>query len=326
MSGVLNYNNFFRFKKSKDLGLFEGIRYECNDPSRREHGGKIEIDWSQDSELDVVKLAPPSPTRSSRISRVETFAGYALENPVFPGEPNRHSTKRCFSEFIKNWGAINQEDLKNLINLTYPEELKSANVKLLFVMGSSAPLSANIATALKEMYYRDAKIIDIMKAYYGADVEDIVDREKYSQVDPTTRSMIDTFVGGFKSKWEDDGTRIPPKNKWEGYIKKSSGLQSGARSVLKPGHMIDDYIISSIRSEMSDWSKKYSMGDYRISKANMPHFLAVDDIIIAGSTMKNAISMILRALSNPENQIEASKIAEINTHGYVLFSYGNRFG
>lgn len=325
MAGVLNYNNFIRFKGEGNLSLTEGIRYECNDPSKREHGGKIEIDWNQDSEFDVVKLSPPSPTKSSRISRVETFAGYVLENPSFPNEPNRHSTKRCFSEFIKNWGSISQEDLKNLIDLTYPDELKSANVKLLFVMGSSAPLSANIASALKEMYYREAKIIDIMKAYYGADVEDIVDREKYSQADPTTRSMIDTFVGGFKSKWEDDGTRIPPKNKWEGYIKKSSGLQSGARSILKPGHMIDDYIISSIRSEMSNWFKKYSGGDYRISRANTPHFLAVDDIIIAGSTMKNAISMILGALSNPNNQIEASKIAETNTHGYVLFSYGNRF-
>ena len=251
MRGILNYNNFTRLNLSSNSMVYEGIRYECDSTPRTEHGGKIEIDWTQDSELDVVRLAPPVPTKSSRISKIETFAGYVLENPTFPGEPSSHSTKRCFAEFIKNWGSISQEDLKNLINLTYPQELKDANVKLLFVIGSSAPLSANIALALKEMYYRDAKIIDIMKAYYGADVNDVVDIDKYNRANPTTREMIDTFVGRFKSRWNEDGVRTPPRDKWEGYIKKSSGLQSGARSILKPGHSIDEYIISSIRSKVS---------------------------------------------------------------------------
>jgi hypothetical protein len=76
---------------------------------------------------------------------------------------------------------------------------------------------------------------------------------------------------------------------------------------------------------MKDWNKKYSGQDYRVAKANMPHFLAIDDTIIAGSTMKNAISMLLSAVSNPNNKIDYSQLAGSNTHGYVLFSYGNRF-
>lgn len=327
MSGVLSYTNYTKINSLNVNSVYEGVSYECSHDDRgRLLNGTINIDWNNDSDGDVIKLNPVRPVKSSRISTIETFVGYALEDPVVPGEPRSHRVKRCFSEFAKEWDSISDQDLRNLIDYTYPNALreKSTNVAILFVMGSSAPLSARIAEALKEMYYRSAKIIDITKAYYGADVRDIVDWEKYDQSDERTRAMIDSYIRGFQTTWDAEGRRINPRRKWEGYIKKSSGLQAGARSLLKAGHTVDEYIIDTIRKEMIKHKEIVKTGDMRLARATSPMFLAVDDLIIGGSTMRSTFDMLLSAISNSANKIESPSIISRGSCGYTLFSYGDK--
>jgi hypothetical protein len=326
MSNILNYNLFKKLNVSNVKSLNEGISFSCEHIEGSD-SNNMNVNWDSDSDLDVVKLANPRKTVPSNLSSIRTYAGYVLEDVKLEGEPGRHSVKKCFSEYVKNWGSLSQDDLKKLISRTYPEDLKNRKVKVLFVMGSSAPLSANMAEALKELYYPDAKIIDIMKAYYGIDPDDIVDWDKYEQADARTQSMIRTFVNSFKSTYDEDGNRIPPQRDFTGYIKKSSGLQSGARSILNPGHMIDEYIIKSITSEMEEWNSQYSNQDFRIKQANMPSFLVLDDLIIQGSTMRGAMSNVLSAISSNKSGISKSlsEIAKTNIFGYVLFTYGTRF-
>jgi len=332
MSGVLNYNMFSKMS-SLNKSVNEGISFSCNHLS---NGNQMSIDWDNDKTTDIVKLANPRKTKPGRLSSVQTWAGYSLENVNIPNEPNRHNLKRCFSEYSKNWGSISHDDLKNLINASYPSELKNANIKVLFVMGSSAPLAANMAEALKELYYPKAKIVDIMKAYY-ADPDNMIDWDKYNTSDETTQRNVNTWLKKFKSKIEtlepDPETgeerwnvTDPPRIKHTGLIKKSTGLQSGGRNLLKPGHTIDDYIIKSIRDEMSEWLDKSGGSDFRIMNANMPAFLTLDDLIIEGSTMRGALSNVLNAMSSTSSDIKMVDVAKRNMYGYVLFSYGKRFG
>lgn len=327
MKGVLSYNNYVKLNSLNVNSINEGVRYECSHDERGNLlNGRIDIDWNNDSEGDVIKLNPVRPVKSSRISTIETFVGYDLEDPVVPGEPRSHRVKRCFSEFAKEWGSISDQDLRNLIDYTYPDALrnKSTNVAILFVMGSSAPLSVRIAEALKEMYYKSARIVDITKAYYGADVRDIVDWEKYDNADDRTKAMIDSYIRGFQTTTNAQGVRIPPRRKWEGYIKKSSGLQAGARSLLKPGHVIDEYIIDTIRKEMIKHKETVQTGDIRLARATSPMFLAIDDLIIGGSTMRSAFDILLKAISNTSNKIDSPSIISRGSCGYALFSYGDK--
>jgi pyrimidine operon attenuation protein/uracil phosphoribosyltransferase len=330
-SNLLNYNNYTKIKSLNVNSIYEGVNYKCShDLNGKLLNGKIDIDWNNDSENDVIKLNPVRPVKSSRISTIETYVGYALEDLPSPGDnflvKKPHRIKRCFSEFAKEWESISDKDLKNLIDYTYPDALreKSTNVAILFVMGSSAPLASRIAEALKEMYYKSAKIIDITKAYYGADVRDIIDWKKYDRSDARTQAMINSYIRGFQTSWDPDGKKINPRRKWEGYIKKSSGLQAGARSLLKPGHVVDEYIIDTIRKEMIKHKEIVKTGDMRIAKATSPMFLAVDDLIIGGSTMRGAFDMLLNAISNPSNNIENPGIISRGSRGYALFSYSDK--
>jgi len=326
MKRLLSYSNYNTFNHLDSRTINEGVKYSCtHDENGKLITGNIDIDWNQDYPEDVIKLNPVKPVKSSRLSTIETHVGYALEDPRIQGDAPNHRVKKCFSEFSKNWGSISDEDLKNLIDYSYPNKLRESNVKVLFVVGSSAPISARIADALKELYYRKAKIVDITKAYYGADITDIVDQDKYKNADERTRQMIDTYTRSFQTTYDQENRPVPPRNKWEGYIKKSSGLQSGARSLLKPGHVVDNYILDIIRNEMEGHQRTVQTGDMRIARLNKPAFLAVDDLIIAGSTMRNSLSMILNAISSRSANIPMSNLIATSTFGYVLFSYGDRF-
>lgn len=320
MSKVLNYRMFNKIKETNVIN--EGISFSC---SHLSDDNQMSIDWDNDTETDIVKLANPRKTNPSKLSTVTTYAGYSLENVKLPNESEKHNLKRCFSEYSKNWGSISHDDLKNLIDATYPSELKGANIKVLFVMGSSAPLAANMAEALKELYYPKAKIVDIMKAYYGIDPDNMIDWEKYDKADATTQKNIQTWLRKFKSSTDKEGVAIPSELEYSGYIKKSSGLQSGGRNLLQDGHMIDDYIISSIKDEMSNWLRDTKGADFKVMNASMPSFLTLDDLIIAGSTMRGALSNVLSAMSSTKSNIEMVEVAKRNMFGYVLFSYGSRF-
>ena len=76
---------------------------------------------------------------------------------------------------------------------------------------------------------------------------------------------------------------------------------------------------------MEEHQKTVQAGDMRMARVNKPSFLAVDDVIIAGSTMRNSLSMILNAISSNSANIPMNNLLATSTFGYVLFSYGDRF-
>ena len=280
----------------------EGIQYVTDDLGSE----KIIMDFNQDTPDDVVKLKNPTETKISRFgpNRIPVFAGYALE---------KHPDYANFIEFIKNWDAISDTELKALINHTFPKELRERNVKVLFVTGSSSPLSVRIAEALRDLYYKKAKIIDIMKAYYGVDMRDIVNQEEYEKADPRTRQMIDTYIR------RGSGT-------FTGNIKKSSGLQSGARRLLKPGHSIDDYIISAIKDEYDNWYNKpvEKFPGFNVTK-QWPRFLVVDEFVIQGSTLSGIFKEFNNIKWDTRVSTKMKDFADSSMYGYVLFTHGSRF-
>lgn len=279
-------------------------------------GNNVEIDFENDSDEDSVKLQNPKGLKIVKKEKVPVYRGFALE---------RVDNLKAFMERIKQEGQISEEELKKLIALTYPKELIEKKITLLFITGSSDPLSVNIANALKDMYYPEAKVVDVIKKYYGADVNQIVDWDKYEDADPTTREMIDTYLSGFKYRKNKKGQLIvPPRNKFEGYIKKSSGLQSGARPLLKSGHDIDNYIVSNIISAENEWKKNYMMNRSISQSAALkyrPCYLVVDDTIIEGSTLRGIFKELQNVLSSPELKSKIGEFALRNIYGYCLFSY-----
>tara|TARA_Y100000389_G_scaffold195186_1_gene226227 strand:+ start:12502 stop:13497 length:996 start_codon:yes stop_codon:yes gene_type:complete len=328
MKKILGFNNYFLLKdiNGEIENINEGIKFTCTHTEETEEvivdydiEDKVinkttydyDIDYTNDTPDDIVKLANPSPTRSSKLSGIQSWAGYNLEDPVIDG----HNIKNCFSKWSKEWESFSDKELKELIDYSYPQELKSKNVKVLFVMGSGSPMSARLADALKTLYYPTAKIVDIIKAYYGSDARDIVKWDKYKTKTEKTKKMIDSYL----NKISKDFT---------GKIKKSSGLQSGARDLLKPGHSIDDYVMKSIKDEMVEWREEAKTArNSAIAIESIPSFLAVDDIIIQGSTVRGALSEVVKSISSLKSGIPQSlqNMARSNIFGYVLFSYSDRF-
>lgn len=273
---------------------------------------KINVDFNSDSDADVVKLDPPKPAVPTRKAEVKVFKGYVMENSPL---------KKDFAEKVKKWGALEREDLKKLIALTYPKELKEMNVTVLFITGSSDPLSAHIAELIKEMYYPKAKVVDVLKAYYGADVKDVVDWEEYERADPKTKEMIDTYLNKFKYG---NNLNQKPRIEFEGYIKKSSGLQSGARRLLNPGHLIDSTIVDTIVDSENYWKEFYLKDkslDMSIKVKMRPRYLFVDDTIIEGSTLRGIFRLLTAALDSPEVRTKIGQRAVDSILGYCLFGY-----
>lgn len=278
----------------------EGIQYVTDDSGSE----KIIMDFNQDLPNDVVKLKDPIKTRDSRFTvnwKAPVFTGYALE---------KHPDDAKFIEFIKNWEAISDTELKALINHTFPTELKERNVRVLFVTGSSSPLSVRIAEALRDLYYKRAKIVDIVKAYYGVDMKDIVNWEEYEKAHPDTKKIVDRYIRkGAKA--------------FTGYIKKSAGLQSGGRDLLKPGHTVDDYIVSAIKDEYDKWiDTPYNRGSV---VRMMPRFLVVDEFMIKGSTLRGIFQQFKNIKWDTRVNNHLKDFAESSMYGYVLFSKGPKF-
>jgi hypothetical protein len=153
-----------------------------------------------------------------------------------------------------------------------------------------------------------------MKAYYGVDVNSMVDWDEYKKADDTTKKEIDTFLNTRRERGD-----------FEGYIKKSSGLRSGSRRLLKPGHMIDDYITSTITSDYKEFAEVISKHgkDFRVVAAARPKYLIVDDTIIEGSTLGSIFEKYKNAI-NKLTDVNAVKYAITSTVGYCLFSHGSR--
>ena len=292
MNKAWSFNNF---------SLLEGIKYIKGENE------SIEIDWDNDSDEDIVKIANPTPLKTARLSNIPTVAGYKIERA-----PDRSD----FIGFIKNWGAITNDDLKTLVSKTFPQELVDKNVTLLFVTGSSSPMSANTAEVIKELYYPNAKIIDVMKANYGVDPWDAVDMDKYEAADPMTKKEMDTFM-----------KKVSPE--WNGQIKKSAGLRSGSRRLLKPGHQIsnpsDSYIITNIVKDHMNWiASRDSYGNMSAALKQVPHSILIDDLIIEGSTMRGIFNQLIHEIKHVRERGASPDTIISNLSGYSVFSYGKK--
>jgi hypothetical protein len=368
MTNILSYRLFNATRGTKPQWLTpnvinEGIYFTSDNRGKNPY---MTIDWNNDTPDDVVKLADPIRLNPVGLGSLKSaYAGYALENPTINGV----EVKKHFAEWSKDEGSLSDDELKQLIEYTYPEELKQQNIRILFAMGSGSTLSVRIAEALKELFYPKAKIIDIMKAYYGIDPEDTVDwdivkqhhdefRKKHGREDETRIKGVQSYLnkarghdpkkGEFEYKniedfddldamdkylvdLEAEQNRLDAieRDKFKGYIKKGGTVQSGIirDKFLKPGHYIDSYIINSIKQEIikHDENRKH-LTPNMATKLN-PKFLTVDDVIVKGSTIRRAMSIVREEISRPNSGLSRSQREQAITsmYGYVLFSYSSMF-
>lgn len=285
--------------------------------------GEIGVNFKEDGDRDVIKLVNPKPLTPAKKEGVPVFRGFYLERVPEKEGAYGDGTKSFMSE-IKKWGAISDENLSQLIALTFPQKLADSNVKLIFVSGSSDPLAARIAETLKRDYYPNCKIIDVMKKYYGIDPMNIIDWEKYDKADPVTQHNLDVYLKQFSSTFTRTGVRIPPKSEFSGYIKKSAGLQSGGRRLLKAGHEMDEWIIQNIQREEEDWVKNY-LNDPKVTQSlalkNHPTYLFVDDTIIEGSTLRGIFKEMLNMADSSRFNKNTGEMVKRSIFGYCLFSW-----
>jgi hypothetical protein len=120
---------------------------------------------------------------------------------------------------------------------------------------------------------------------------------------------------------EDFSKAAPSQSNFTGYVKKSSGLRSGSRILLNPGHHIDDLIVNTIRDSKKAYQQlaedpRYRK-DFRMLLINTPNFLIVDDMILGGTTLRGIVSAL------------ATRLAEVgladqtkNVSTYSLIKYG----
>jgi hypothetical protein len=180
MNSVLSYK-LFNFTKGTSPRWFkygelnEGIRFT---PGNDDIDTNMSIDWNNDTPEDVVKLAKVKHINPSKMDGMFTFGGYVLDDN---GSERGKDIKLKFAEWSKKEDSLSDAELKSLIDYTYPQKLKEQQISILFAMGSSSPLSYRIASALKELYYPKAEIIDIMKEYYGIDPRDTIDWDAYNK-------------------------------------------------------------------------------------------------------------------------------------------------
>jgi hypothetical protein len=305
--------------------------------SGEEGNPEIIIDFDKDSERDMVSLNPPKdfkkqPTHKRAGKKPEdnipVYRGHLLNKKLFT-----YQEFKDFTNLIKQWGAIESDDLRSLIDLTYPTELKNKSVQIIFATGSSDPLSIRIAEALKELYYPKCKIIDVLKRYYsGYDPDDMINWEAYSKADATTKGLIDTWLAKFKPSTKINAeTGLPeytaPRHRYEGHIKKSIGLQGGPRDILNPGHTIDFFIMNNIMKAEIDWSRDYGPGSgmpFQAAMRYQPSYLFVDDLYVVGSTVKGIFKEMVNAI-NSDNIADTNTKYRIkkNMVGYCLFSTTN---
>ena len=303
-------------------------------------GGKPSIDFEEDSAEDIVQLVNP-PAAGSAGHTVQTV-GKAIK--MYHGYEMEDAPKEIKSELmdvLKKPDSISDEQLKKLIQNTWPTELKGRQVNVIIPAGSSSPLALRIANALKDLYYPKAKVIDVLKRFY-ADPLEIVNWEAYMKADEKTREQMDSFLrshvipywrGPAAMEWAKrtgepirnwpglEGVKSAGKSEYTGYIKKSSGLPSGSRRLLNPGHVIDDYIVLAFKAAESDYKSLISTTPkgrdyYNVLKTNTPYFMIVDDMMLGGTTLKSIVAELGQKLKEENLQ---DRIENVST--YSLFKY-----
>jgi hypothetical protein len=313
----------------------EGIRLGINQ--------KPEIDFNRDSPDDLIRLvsAPIAGSNSYKVegSTIKMYHGYAMENA-------EGSQKVQLMDALKKPDTITDDELVKLIKLTYPDKLISQRVDVIIPAGSSSPLALRIAEAVKNIYYPNAKVIDVVKRFY-ADPLSIVNWEAYAKADMTTRKQLDSYLknhvvgywnGPAAMNWANqtgkpvqdwpgiENAKTSPDTDWTGFIKKSAGLRSGSRRLLNVGHHVDDYIIDAFKSADKVHRDLISSISYNrlgnFIKQQPPHFMIVDDMVIGGTTLKGIVNDITSKL-NDANLNEYIKY--ISTYSLIKYSKSNQY-
>lgn len=311
-----------------------------NEGIKMDQTGQVEINFSADSPNDLIKLknSPEAGVTRSNIedTRIPMYYGYVMQE----GEAEKKSE---LMDALKKQESITDEELAKLIKETFPKDLISKKVTFIIAAGSSSPLAMRIANTIKSLFYPRAKVSDILKRYYYSPL-DIVNWTAYMKADKITREQFDSYLKNHVSSYwngrealawsEKTGQPIAQwpgsenfsksganTSNFTGYIKKSSGLRSGSRTLLNPGHHIDDLIVNTIRDAKTAYQElandpRYSK-DFRMLAINTPNFLIVDDMILGGTTLKGIVS----TLSNKLSEVGLSDQYK-NVSTYSLIKYG----
>jgi len=300
--------------------------------------GRPVLDFEQDSPDDIVKLAnaPAAGSSNYRVAdaKVQMYHGYAMEKAD-------GSQKVQLMDALKKPDAISDEDLTKLVKLTYPDNLVGRRVDVIIPAGSSSPLALRIAETIKNLYYPNAKVIDVLKRFY-ADPLAIVNWEAYAKADTITREQLDSYlknhVAGYWNgpaaiAWSErtgqpiqewpgmENAKTSQGTDFTGFIKKSSGLRSGSRRLLNPGHHVDDYILDAFKSAAQSHQALIKNPKYNklrsVITTGTPYFMIVDDMLVGGTTLKGIVDSISAKLSD-ENLKAYSKY--ISTYSLLKYS------
>jgi len=320
MKHVLSYSQF----------LTEGIRLDST--------GKPEINFTSDQPDDVVKLvnAPEAGSINPRTgAKVARYYGYVMDEV---GE----DAKKQLMQALKEEGGISQSDLDQLIAKTFPGALQNKNITHIFVAGSTSPLAVSIAESIKSQFFPKAKVIDILKKFYQTPI-DMVDWEAYTRADRTTRKNFDSYLKKFVEEWnapaalawsQETGEPIwnwpklkdysdpvyqSPTPSFSGNIKKSSGLMSGSRGLLKAGHSIDSSILNAIGAAESEYEKLFKSrnADMRVLATNAPKYLIVDDMMLGGTTLRGIVDELEKSLNS--SRTLANAINSVSTYSLIKY-------
>lgn len=320
MKHLMNFSQF----------ITEGIRLGTNK--------KPEIDFTSDNPDDPIKIANPPPaglTRNRIGNKQSINMYYAYSMDDVPSE-----TKIELMDALKKPDAMSDSELEELIDRTFPNELKREvkSIPMIITTGSSSNLGLRMAEIIRRKYQPNAKIVDLLKKFY-ADPLDIVNWSAYLKADDDTKEYLDSYLrnhvigywdGPAAIAWAKEtgnpvrdwpGDQLHKKStEYTGFIKKSSGLASGARKLINIGHHIDDYIVNMIR--LADHEYQRLLADPSIRKTqnvimvNNPYFLIVDDMMLEGSTLKSINSVIVDKLRSSGLGAYANRIVN-----YVLVKY-----
>ena len=297
--------------------------------------GKPDINFEYDSPDDIIKLAnAPNAKFNTYNNKVKMYSGYIMEKA--------HGEEKVeLMDLLKEPESITDSDLKRLIKSTYPTNMIGIKVELIIPAGSSSTLALRIANTIKELYYPKAKVIDILKRFYTIPMS-IVNWEEYLRADPTTREQLDSYLKNHVSSYWNgpaaldwskqtgehienwpgmENFKTSQSTEFTGFIKKSSGLRSGSRKLLNPGHNVDEYIINTIEAanDVFNTLKKglKSADSYSIAAANTPYFMIVDDMMLGGTTLKGIVDNITATL---KEQNLTQPLENISTYSLIKYS------
>lgn len=302
--------------------------------------GRPAIDFEQDSPDDIVKLAnaPAAGSSNYRVAdaKVQMYHGYAMEKAD-------GSQKVQLMDALKKPDAISDEELTKLVKLTYPDNLVGRRVDIIIPAGSSSPLALRIAETIKNLYYPNAKVIDVLKRFY-ADPLEIVNWEAYAKADDITREQLDSYlknhVAGYWNgpaalAWSKrtgqpvqdwpgmENAKTSQATEFTGFIKKSSGLRSGSRRLLNPGHHVDDYILDAFKSAVQIHQELIRNPKYNklrnVITTGTPYFMIVDDMLVGGTTLKGIVDSIAAKLSDENLKAYTNYIST-----YSLLKYSGK--